>query len=201
MIQKDKVPWLKKIDIKWQYFQAKRGFEITLGKMLQPTQGGSDDIEVPYLKALHIHWDRINVENLPTMWANQTEIKQLALQNGDLIVCEGGEVGRASILNDQLPPNCIIQNSLHRVRSRDLGDTRFLRYLLQTASDIGWFDVLCNRATIAHFTVEKFREFWITAPSKDEQKLIADYLDRETTEIDNLVAEKEKMLALLEEKW
>ncbi len=200
MIQENKIPWLKDVNTTWQCFQVKRGFETVLGKMLQPTQRNSDDIEVPYLKALHIHWDGIKFEDLPKMWANQSEIEQLSLKQGDLIVCEGGEVGRGTILNHQLPSNCIIQNSLHRVRNRELGETRFLRYILQSASDIGWLDVLCNRATIRHFTVEKFSEFWIAAPSKKEQNLIADYLDRETTQIDNLIAAKEQMLTLLEEK-
>ena len=200
MIQENKIPWLKDVNTTWQCFQVKRGFETVLGKMLQPTQRNSNDIEVPYLKALHIHWDGIKFEDLPKMWANQSEIEQLSLKQGDLIVCEGGEVGRGTILNHQLPSNCIIQNSLHRVRNKELGETRFLRYILQSASDIGWLDVLCNRATIRHFTVEKFSEFWIAAPSQKEQKLIADYLDRETTQIDNLIAAKEQMLTLLEEK-
>ena len=200
MIQENKIPWLKDVNTTWQCFQVKRGFETVLGKMLQPTQRNSDDIEVPYLKALHIHWDGIKFEDLPKMWANQSEIEQLSLKQGDLIVCEGGEVGRGTMLNHQLPSNCIIQNSLHRVRNKELGETRFLRYILQSASDIGWLDVLCNRATIRHFTVEKFSEFWIAVPSKKEQKLIADYLDRETTQIDNLIAAKEQMLTLLEEK-
>ncbi|MBD2317532.1 restriction endonuclease subunit S [Phormidium tenue] len=200
MIQENKIPWLKDVNTTWQCFQVKRGFETVLGKMLQPTQRNFDDIEVPYLKALHIHWDGIKFEDLPEMWANQSEIKQLSLKQGDLIVCEGGEVGRGTLLNRQLPSKCIIQNSLHRVRNKELGETRFLRYILQSASDIGWLDVLCNRATIRHFTVEKFSEFWIAAPSKKEQKLIADYLDRETTQIDNLIAAKEQMLTLLEEK-
>ena len=200
MIQENKIPWLKDVNTTWQCFQVKRGFETVLGKMLQPTQRNSDDIEVPYLKALHIHWDGIKFEDLPKMWANQSEIEQLSLKQGDLIVCEGGEVGRGTMLNHQLPSNCIIQNSLHRVRNKELGETRFLRYILQSASDIGWLDVLCNRATIRHFTVEKFSEFWIAAPSKKEQKVIADYLDRESTQIDNLIAAKEQMLTLLEEK-
>jgi type I restriction enzyme S subunit len=200
VIQENKIPWLKDVNTTWQCFQVKRGFETVLGKMLQPTQRNSNDIEVPYLKALHIHWDGIKFEDLPKMWANQSEIEQLSLKQGDLIVCEGGEVGRGTILNHQLPSNCIIQNSLHRVRNKELGETRFLRYILQSASDIGWLDVLCNRATIRHFTVEKFSEFWIAAPSQKEQKLIADYLDRETTQIDNLIAAKEQMLTLLEEK-
>ncbi|MBU0944010.1 MAG: restriction endonuclease subunit S [Proteobacteria bacterium] len=174
-------------------------FDISLGKMLQPTSNNPDDVETPYIKAVNVQWDDLNIEDLPTMWASQGEIKALNLRVGDLLVCEGGEVGRASILKNEPPENCIYQNALHRVRSLN-NDVRYLKYCLKQASEAGWFDVLCNRATIAHFTVEKFRELRIHIPSPETQRLIADYLDMETARIDALVAEKEKMLALLDEK-
>ena len=134
------------------------------------------------------------------MWANQTEIRHLKLKQGDLLVCEGGEVGRATILNIELPPNTIIQNSLHRVRSKESGENRFLRYLLRHASTKGVIDVLCNRATIGHFTVEKFREFLFALPPKNEQILIADYLDYETSKIDELLSAIKESIALLKER-
>ena len=140
------------------------------------------------------------LDNLPTMWASPWEIDQLSLEVEDLLVCEGGEVGRAARINEQPPKRCIIQNALHRVRGNQLGDVAFLSYCLRHAAEKGWLDVLCNRATIAHFTVEKFRDLWFYLPKIDDQHLIADYLDNETSKIDTLVAEKERMLTLLEEK-
>ena len=184
----------------WQCIQAKRAFEIVLGKMLQPSPSDDNDDEVPYLKALHVQWGKVLLENLPTMWASSLEIDKLALNIGDLLVCEGGEVGRAAPLREQPPEHCIIQNALHRVRNLPLGEVCFLRYLLSHAAEKGWFNVLCNRATIAHFTAEKFRNLWMHLPSADIQQLIANYLDRETSQIDELVASKELMLALLAEK-
>lgn len=200
MTPAEKIPWIEYVHSSWKCFQAKRGFEIVLGKMLQPNQRNNDDIEVPYLKAAHVQWSGVQFDNLPIMWANPNEIHQLELRKGDLLVCEGGEVGRATLLQSPLPENCIIQNSLHRVRKTKIGEPRFLRYILQSLSDQDWLSVVCNRATIAHFTVEKFRELWITAPEISKQVIIATYLDRETAEIDVLVAEKERMLALLDEK-
>ncbi|MDO8845443.1 restriction endonuclease subunit S [Methylicorpusculum sp.] len=183
----------------WPATQAKHVFDISLGKMLQPSPNNPDDVETPYIKAINVQWSGINTEDLPTMWASSSEIKALNLKIDDLLVCEGGEVGRASILSNTTPDNCIYQNALHRVRS-ETNDVRYLKYCLKQASESGWFDVLCNRATIAHFTVEKFRELRIHIPPPKTQRLIADYLDRETARIDALVTEKEKMLALLEEK-
>ena len=193
------VPWQPCTLPDWPATQAKHVFDISLGKMLQPNPNNPDDVEAPYIKAANVQWNGISVSDLPTMWASKNEIEALDLEIGDLLVCEGGDVGCAAILSNEPPANCIYQNALHRVRSEN-NDVRYLKYCLKQAAEAGWFDVLCNRATIAHFTVEKFRELRIHIPSSETQRLIADYLDRETARIDALVEEKETMLALLEEK-
>ena len=63
--------------------------------------------------------------------------------------------------------------------------------------------MLCNRATIAHFTAEKFNDMWIWISPFPEQRAIATYLDNETTKIDALISEKERLLSLLADlcKW
>ena len=196
----DLPPWQLCEREDWPAVQIKHMFETVLGKMLQPQPTSDADLEVPYIKSVHVQWHGVRFEDLPTMWATQTEIHQLGLSVGDLMVCEGGEVGRgAQVLVD--PPNgCIFQNALHRVRARDGNDVRFLNYCLMQASESGWFSVLCNKATIAHFTVEKFRETRVHLPPRGLQGAIADFLDYETARIDRVIAEKERMLALLEEK-
>ena len=75
-----------------------------------------------------------------------------------------------------------------------------LIYLLKHAASQGWFEILCNRATIAHFTSEKFGDLPIPTPPLSEQRAIAAFLDRETAKIDALVAKKERLIELLQEK-
>ena len=134
------------------------------------------------------------------MWASEAEINALLVKPGDLLVCEGGEVGRSAIVGDSPKDRTIIQNALHLVRGRNGANPRFLNYLLRHAFDQGWFDVICNKSTIAHFTVEKFEDMWAWLPDNSQQRTIADYLDRETARLDALVAEKERLLDLLAEK-
>ena len=197
-------PWQPVTSEGWERIQAKRAFEIVLGKMLQPEAKNPDDEIVPYLRALNVQWSALNLgenfKDVGTMWATPQDIEALRLLPGDLLVCEGGEVGRAARINVTLPDNTIIQNALHRVRGSELGDVGFLSYCLKHAADSGWFEVICNRATIAHFTVEKFRDLWLHLPPLPTQRRIADFLDRETAQIDALIEAKEQMLALLQEK-
>ena len=195
-----RAPWQPCTATDWRSVQVKRAFSVTLGKMLQNSSSASSEIEVSYLKAQHVQWDRVKLSDLPTMWASEAEVDVLLVKPGDLLVCEGGEVGRAAIVADTPQDRTIIQNALHLVRGRNGAEPRFLAYLLKHASDQGWFDVICNRSTIAHFTMEKFEEQWVCLPDEGRQRAIADYLDRETARLDALVAAKGRLLDLLAEK-
>jgi type I restriction enzyme S subunit len=183
----------------WASAPVKRHYEIQLGKMLQAIPSSDQDELVPYLKAVHVNWGSVSTENLPEMWASRTDTAQYGVSDGDLLVSEGGEVGRAGIVSKP-PEGCIIQNALHRVRPRTHASERYLLYALRAVSSAGWFDVLCNRATIAHFTREKFAELRFPFPSLGTQLAIAAFLDRETARIDSIIQLKQRQIELLEEK-
>ena len=193
------VEWLSDVPAHWEVAAAKRHFSIQLGKMLRNTPNGPADAEVSYLKAQHVQWFQVVTANIPTMWANQYETIKFGIQQGDLLVCEGGEGGRCAILHQQID-NCIIQNALHRVRSRGQSLNAFLLYVMSTVNAVGWFDVLNEKATIAHFTKEKFDALLIPSPPLAEQRAIAAFLDRETAKFDALVSKKERLIELLQEK-
>jgi type I restriction enzyme S subunit len=192
------IEWLGEIPAGWITISVKRKYAIQLGKMLQNNPESDKDVSVPYIKALHVLWGKVDTSDLPEMWASPSDVKQFEIRSGDLLVCEGGEAGRAGIL--EFPPTpCIIQNALHRVRGKN-GNIRFLQYVLQAISSAGWFDVLCNKATIAHFTREKLAEIRVPFPlSLDEQHSIADFLDRETAQIDLMTSKIEESITKLRE--
>ncbi|MYB43583.1 MAG: restriction endonuclease subunit S [Acidimicrobiia bacterium] len=172
--------------------------DTVLGKMLQTTQKNPGDQEVPYLRAGLL--DTLSeLSDLPTMFAQDSEVQALELREGDLLVAEGGDVGRSEV-TPRLPHRTIFQNSLHRIRLRARGDIRFVRYALSSIYSSGWLDVLCNRATFGHLTVEKLRQLRIPWPQPSVQAAIADFLDTETSRIDTLITKKRRMIELLEER-
>lgn len=71
------VPWLLARGTHWQLSPVKRHFEVLLGKMLQPEKRSPKDVEVPYLKAQHLQWDKVVTQDLPTMWATPEEVSSL----------------------------------------------------------------------------------------------------------------------------
>lgn len=170
--------------------------EIQLGKMLQPEPSSSFDVEVPYFRAGSISSMGFDSES-PTMWCSPADLLVYEVREGDLLVTEGGDVGRIGWAKPTLSPT-IIQNSLHRIRSAR-GDIRFVAYALQAVYSSGWLDFLCNKSTFAHLTVDKLSSLAIPFPKNAIQTSIADYLDAETARIDALIEKKQLSLVLLDE--
>ena len=192
------VEWLGDVPAHWEVTAVKRRYSIKLGKMLQNAPQRPDDVEVPYLKAQHVQWSQILTADVPKMWASQSETLKFGIETGDLLVCEGGEGGRCAILNEQID-NCIIQNALHRVRPRVQSLNVFLQYVMSAVAATGWFDALNNKATIAHFTKEKFDALRIPLPPLPEQRAIVRYLDHVDWRIQRYIEAKEKLITLLQE--
>lgn len=193
------VEWLGEVPRHWLVAPLKRGFDVTLGKMLQPELSAPDDELLPYLRAANIQWSGVDTLDVKQMWFSSRDRAQLALRQGDLLVSEGGDVGR-SCLWDGAIEFCYFQNSVNRVRSSRGNSTKFLYYWMSTIKEKGYVDVLCNKSTIAHFTAEKLAAVPVPYPAHSEQLTIVAFLDRETSKIDALVAEHEKLIALLKEK-
>lgn len=193
------VQWLGEIPSHWVRTNVKYYYDVQLGKMLQPEAKSVDDINIKYLKAQHVQWEKIDSENMPEMWCSSKELSKYMVSNGDLLICEGGEVGRCGILTNLEEP-AIIQNALHRVRNTARADVRYLNYFIQHTAQSDWFSILCNKATIAHFTSEKLLALPTLIPPLDEQKIIADFLDKRLAQVDALIAKQETLLEKLAEQ-
>lgn len=188
------VEWLGEVPEHWYVTSVKRGFSVKLGKMLQPEKNSENDVSKKYLKASNISWNVISsTEN--EMWFSENDILQLRLNKGDLLVTEGGDVGKSCIWDST--QEMYYQNSINRVRSKKHALNKFLYYWIFKLKSIGYIDILCNKATIAHFTAEKLNEMILLLPSKYEQNEIVNYLDEKTSKIDTLIAKQRELIAKL----
>jgi type I restriction enzyme, S subunit len=192
------VEWLGEVPEHWDVTLLKRGYQVVLGKMLQPEQKRDQDEYLPYLRAGNIQPTGIDTSDIKRMWFSPDEKDSLRLKQGDLLISEGGDVGRSVIWD--IDGEFYFQNSINRIRSIKDNSTHFLHYWMIAVKNKGYIDVLCNKSTIAHFTVEKVATVPIPLPTKKEQIQIARFLDRETTRIDALIAEQQRLIELLKEK-
>jgi restriction endonuclease S subunit len=191
--------WLSQIPTHWVAGKVKHGFTVTLGKMYQGESSTAGDVLLPHLKAGSLT-DRgvIDFSDPMLCWFSPNELSSLSLKKNDLLVAEGGSIGRCAILSEDLP-GWGYQKSLNRVRVRDNDDIRFLSYLIQFATDCGHVAVLCGRSTIQHFTADKLANLDWPHPSPIEQMAIVSFLDKETAKIDTLIGKQEQLIATLRE--
>lgn len=193
------VPWLGDVPAHWDIARVKQHYSIRLGKMLQNRPMSSTDTQAPYLKARNVQWFSVDITDAPTMWASPDEIEQYSIRTGDLLVCEGGEGGRCGLIGE-IPPGYIIQNALHRVRPLRNCRNDYLQYVMIVIAKVGWFDATNNKATIAHFTTEKFGSLSIPVPPRAEQTAIVRYLDHADRQMRRYIDGKETLIGLLEEQ-
>lgn len=193
------IDWLGEVPQHWDVGPLKRRYTVTLGKMLQPEPKSDEDIFAQYLRAANIQWGLVDVSDMNSMWLSPADRKALTLKAGDLLVSEGGDVGRSAIWRGELE-ECYFQNSVNRVRPEENASTAYLFYWMATIKAKGYVDVLCNKSTIAHFTAEKLAAVPVPTPPLHEQAAIATFLDRETAKIDALVEEQKRLIELLKEK-
>lgn len=193
------IGWLGEIPAHWLVAPLKRGYAVCLGKMLKPDATSADDEYLPYLRAANIQWSGVDVTDVKSMWFSPWERQQLLLQRGDLLVSEGGDVGRSAVWEGELEA-CYFQNSVNRVRPSGKNSTKYAYYWMSVLKDKGFIDVLCNKSTIAHFTAEKVQAVPMVFPPFSEQEAVCNFLDGEVLKIDGLISEQEKLIALLKEK-
>ena len=192
------IPWAGNIPDHWRTSQVKRHYATQLGKMIQPERQSPSDTVVPYLKAQHVHWFHVDTSNPPTMWASDRDRETYAIARGDLLICEGGEGGRAAIIKNS-PDGYIIQNALHRVRPIATSTNEFLLYLMRAVASTGWFDAINSKATIAHFTAEKLDSLFIPIPPHSEQVKISSQLSELNQQIDEAASVAADQIRLMNE--
>lgn len=159
-----------------------------LGKMLDSKKQTGKE-KYPYLANFNVQWFRFNLENLNEMDFSEADRIEFALKDGDLLVCEGGEVGRCAVWHNQIE-NCFFQKAVHRVRlNMNLVHPDYMAYWFKFRSDFNSFDdIVGSKATIAHLTGEKLKLLQIPVPPLSLQNDFASFvqqIDKSKFEIAN----------------
>jgi type I restriction enzyme, S subunit len=161
-----------------------------LGKMLSRksrTGVGSR----PYLRNKNVQWGRIDTDDLLTMDFSESEAEKFGLLPGDVLVCEGGEVGRAAVWRGQVD-GCCFQKALHRVRSDGEVLPEFIAHVFRWLSDTNAFDPYVTGSTIRHLPQEDLRVIPIPVPPLHEQRRIVAELEERLSVINALGATIER---------
>lgn len=193
------VEWLGDVPEHWAVAAVGYRYEVALGKMLDQKRITGEHL-APYLRNTDVQWGKINTSSLPLMDFDEADRIRYSLKAGDLLVCEGGEVGRAAIWEME-KSECYYQKALHRMRPYDKAADvpKFMFYLLCAAASQDVFAVSGGKSTIAHLPAEALRAYRFAFPSVDEQQGIVAHLDRVVEQIDQLVDKSNQAIALQRE--
>ena len=134
--------------------------------------------------------------------SNQTfaDLSCTEVLTGDILISRlNAPIGRACIVPDL---GCRIVTSVDNVifRPDSVNDRRFLVYLMSSHEHFANTELLARGSTMQRISRSILGNVRFCIPSHQEQTNIADFLDHETAKIDALVAEQEKLIALLKEK-
>ena len=169
------------IDPDWDYKPLGELADVKLGKMLDKKKHTSGR-PMPYLRNINVRWGTVETDDLLEMNFDDDELDRFGLKAGDVLVCEGGEPGRAAVWQGQIP-DLKYQKALHRVRFKVPYEPQLLVYFLQHKARSPEWDEMFQGATFKHFTREMFLELPIPLPPLPEQRRIVAELDAEAAEV------------------
>ena len=118
----------------WEWIRLGTLFQHNTGKALNASN--RDGQKLTYITTSNLYWDRFVLDSLKEMFFTDSEIEKCTVQQGDLLVCEGGDIGRAAIWDYDIPMR--IQNHIHRLRAYVPVCTRFFYYLFYLYKGAGW---------------------------------------------------------------
>ena len=162
----------------WTWRPLGELFEIGAGKTMSAAARNGVD-KTPFLRTSNVLWDEIDLSSVDEMSIPEHELPAKLLRRGDLLVCEGGEIGRAAIWNGEVE-TISFQNHLHRLRPIDPNvEPHFYVFFLQSAfTQLGIFEGAGNKTTIPNLSRSRLAGLDVPQPPPGEQQAISAALCR-----------------------
>ncbi len=170
-VSPEEVPF--EIPENWMWVHLGEIFQHNTGKALN--SANTDGQLLEYITTSNVYWDRFELDCLKQMHFTESEIEKCAVTKGDLLICEGGDIGRSAIWNYDYDMR--IQNHLHRLRGYipDICQ-KYYYYLMWLYKDKGMIDG--RGIGLQGFSSKRVHELVVPLPPLAEQKRIADVLER-----------------------
>ena len=168
----DEIPF--EIPASWAWCHLNDIAESDLGKTMNKGQNSGE--LVPYLCSINVYWNKIDLSKIKQAQFTEIELAKYLLQKNDLLICEGGDIGRAAIWD--INETMYYQNALHRVRFYGKIFPKFFLYILSLYKALGLLDKKSKGMTIKHFTKTALNSIVIPLPPLLEQKRIIEKIEQ-----------------------
>ena len=109
----------------WEWVRLGEIYQHNTGKALNASNRSGELFT--YITTSNLYWNRFEIDSLREMYFSASEIEKCTATKGDLLVCEGGDIGRAAIW--PYDTDIRIQNHIHRLRSYSEICTEYYYYI------------------------------------------------------------------------
>jgi type I restriction enzyme S subunit len=140
--------------------------EARLGKMLDKNK--NQGLPTKYLGNINVRWWSFDLVDLKEILLSEKERIELQIQNGDLLLCEGGEPGRGAIWKNG-ECDLTFQKALHRVRFNESVLPEFALFCIENDFFQNRLSLLYTGTTIKHLTGKALNKYPIPIPPIEEQ--------------------------------
>ena len=165
--------WVE-IPASWAWVSVGAVAESRLGKMLDKAKNTGSPRR--YLRNANVRWFDFDLSDVLEMRFEDTELPEFSLRPGDVLICEGGEPGRAAVW-DEREDDIYFQKAIHRVRFLDIVDGQYFVDALRSSADDGRLAEYFTGTTIKHFTGTALRAYVFPLPPVAEQRQIVAKVD------------------------
>ena len=170
-IAEDEIPF--DIPDSWKWVRLPEIGTSSLGKTLN--KGLDTGNEVPYLCSINVYWDGINLNQIKTAKFSAIDMEKYLLRKGDLLICEGGDVGRSAVWDRDM--EMYYQNALHCVRFFGSLNPYYFKYCLELYKHNRILENASKGMTIKHLVQGALYSIPFPLPPLDEQNRIVAKLE------------------------
>ena len=169
----------------WEWCSLLNIAKIELGKTLDSAKNIGTNY--PYLRSVNVRWNEVDLSDLKEMRFEPEELDRYTVRHNDLLICEGGDVGRSCVWTDE--KEILYQNALHRVRFYGGCNPFYFMYYMMYYESRGIIKALCKGVTIKHLTGNVLSLIPFALPPIEEQDRIVKRLNRIFVLLDSIICD------------
>ena len=169
----------------WEWCSLLNIAKIELGKTLDSAKNTGTNY--PYLRSVNVRWNEVDLLDLKEMRFEPEELERYTVRRHDLLICEGGDVGRSCVWTDE--KEILYQNALHRVRFYGECNPFYFMYYMMYYESRGIIKALCKGVTIKHLTGNVLSLIPFALPPLEEQGRIVERLNQIFALLDSILCD------------